>query len=149
MSSALKAAILWIVVIIGVFLLWSLFKTTQTSSEAITFGTFLDRVEAGAVDRVVMRGTEVWGVTRPDAPGGRREFRTVVPANYPAMYDLMRSKGVDIELEVPRESPLVTALITWAPVLLLIGLWLYFMRMLTKRKAQEVPPPGSTSAPNA
>ena len=146
MTSVLKAAVLWAVVIIGVFLLWSLFRTTKSTSELISFSTFLDRVEAGAVERAVIRGSEAWAVTRSDTPGGRREFRVVVPANYPAMYDLMREKGVDIELEVPRDSPLITAIITWAPVLFLIGLWLFFMRTIVKRKHDQALVGGAATA---
>ena len=132
MSSLIKTALIWIVIIITVFLLWSLFQTTKGTSEMISFSAFLDRVGEGAVDRVVIRGCDVWGLTRATAPGGRREFRTVVPANYPPMYDLMRSKGVNIEMEAARDAPFITALITWAPVLALVGLWIFFIRRLSR-----------------
>ena len=135
----MKTVIVWVVVIVAVFLLWSLFQTTKGSTEMIAFSTFLDRVQAGQVERVLIRGSELRGETRAVAPGGKHEFRTVLPNNYPPMYDLMRSKGVMIELEPQRDAPLITALISWAPIIGLIVLWVYFLRMFKRPPA----PPGS------
>jgi len=92
----------------------------------ITFSAFLDHVDRNDVERVIIRGTEIRGVTRATAPGGVCEFATVAPSNYPPMIDRLRAKNVTMQFEVYRETPFLTALITWAPVLFLFGLWRYF-----------------------
>ncbi|HJT17981.1 MAG TPA: ATP-dependent zinc metalloprotease FtsH [Thermoanaerobaculia bacterium] len=130
MNSTVKTALLWVVIIVLVFLLWSLFQTTKGTQEQIAFSTFLDRVNQGYVDKVTIRGEDIRGETKSSAPGGRHEFHTTGPTNYQDMYNQLRAKGVQMEFEPPRDAPFITALITWAPVLFLIGLWIFFMRQM-------------------
>ncbi|MCU1245950.1 MAG: ftsH [Acidobacteria bacterium] len=130
MNSTVKTALLWVVIIVLVFLLWSLFQTTKGTSEQIPFSTFLDRVTQGNVERVTIRGDEIHGETKPSAPGGKRQFQTNAPANYPTQYDLLRQKGVAMEFEPKGDATFLNALVTWAPVLFLIGLWIFFMRQM-------------------
>ena len=130
MNSTVKTALLWVVIIVLVFLLWSLFQTTKGTSEAIPFSAFLDRVNTGVVEKVTIRGDDIRGETKSTAPGGKKEFHTTAPTNYPAMYDLLKQKEVTMEFEPPQNTGFITALITWAPVLFLIGLWIFFMRQM-------------------
>jgi len=130
LNSTVKTALLWVVIIVLVFLLWSLFQTTKGTSEQIPFSTFLDRVTQGNVERVTIRGDEIHGETKPSAPGGKRQFQTNAPANYPTQYDLLRQKGVAMEFEPKSDATFLNALVTWAPVLFLIGLWIFFMRQM-------------------
>ncbi|HEY8181294.1 MAG TPA: ATP-dependent zinc metalloprotease FtsH [Thermoanaerobaculia bacterium] len=130
MNSTVKTALLWVVIIVLVFLLWSLFQTTKGTSEPIAFSKFIDQVNSGMVEKVTIRGDEVRGETKVSAPGGKHEFHTTAPTNYPAMYDLLKTKGVVMEFEPPQNTGFITALITWAPVLFLIGLWIFFMRQM-------------------
>ncbi len=118
------------VIIVLVFLLWSLFQTTKGTSEPIPFSAFLDRVNSGVVEKVTIRGDDIRGETKSTAPGGKKEFHTTAPTNYPAMYDLLKQKEVTMEFEPPQNTGFITALITWAPVLFLIGLWIFFMRQM-------------------
>ena len=130
MNSTVKTALLWVVIIVLVFLLWSLFQTTKGASEPVAFSVFMDRVNRGEVSKVLIRGTEIRGETTATAQGGRREFHLNAPSNYPAMYDQLRAKNVAMEFDDVKEAPFITALITWAPVLFLIGLWIFFMRQM-------------------
>ena len=130
MNSTVKTALLWVVIIVLVFLLWSLFQTTKGASEPVSFSAFMDRVNRGEVSKVLIRGTEIRGETTATAQGGRREFHLNAPSNYPAMYDQLRAKNVAMEFDEVKEAPFITALITWAPVLFLIGLWIFFMRQM-------------------
>jgi cell division protease FtsH len=130
LNSTVKTALLWVVIIVLVFLLWSLFQTTKGTSEQIPFSTFLDRVTQGNVEHVTIRGDEIHGETKASAPGGKRQFQTNAPANYPTQYDLLRQKGVAMEFEPKGDATFLNALVTWAPVLFLIGLWIFFMRQM-------------------
>jgi cell division protease FtsH len=130
LNSTVKTALLWVVIIVLVFLLWSLFQTTKGTSETIAFSQFLDRVNQGYVESVTIRGDDVRGETRATIPGGKKEFHTTAPTNYPAMIDLLRAKSVKVEVEHAADTPFITALITWAPVLFLVGLWIFFMRQM-------------------
>ncbi|HWW60826.1 MAG TPA: ATP-dependent zinc metalloprotease FtsH, partial [Thermoanaerobaculia bacterium] len=128
MNSTVKTALLWVVIIVLVFLLWQLFNSAKGTTEQIAFSAFLDRVNNGQVEKVTVRGDEVRGVMKSAA--GQRDFHLNVPSNYPAMFDLLHAKGVVTEIEPPRDGLFITSLITWAPVLFLIGLWIFFMRQM-------------------
>jgi cell division protease FtsH len=131
LNSTVKTALLWVVIIVLVFLLWSLFNTAKGASEQIPFSTFIDRVEQGYVDKVVIRGDEIRGETKTTAPGGKREFHATGPATWPdEVWKTLKDKGVTLEYEPQRDAPFITALITWAPFLFLIGLWIFFMRQM-------------------
>jgi cell division protease FtsH len=130
LNSTVKTALLWVVIIVLVFLLWSLFQTTKGTSEQIAFSTFLDRVNSGAVESVTIRGDDVRGETKATNPGGKKEFHTTAPPNYPAMIDALRARNVKVEVEHAADTPFIAALITWAPILFLVGLWIFFMRQM-------------------
>jgi cell division protease FtsH len=132
LNSTIKTALLWVVIIVLVFLLWSLFQTTKTTAEVMPFSTFLDNVEGNRVEKVTIRGNEIRGELRGggSAAAARREFRTYQPPNYDELVPSLRAKNILIEAEEPRDNSFFTALITWAPVLFLIGLWIFFMRQM-------------------
>ena len=130
MNSTVKTALLWVVIIVLVFLLWSLFQTTKGTSDQIPFSKFIDLVNMGVVEQVTIRGDEIRGDTKPNAPGGKHEFHLNGPSNYPSMYDTLRQHNVVVNFEPKGDAPFITALITWAPVLFLIGLWIFFMRQM-------------------
>lgn len=130
MNSTVKTALLWVVIIVLVFLLWSLFQTTKGTSEPIAFSQFIDRVNKGQVDKVTIRGDEIRGTMKANVPSNQREFHLNGPSNYPQMIDLLNARGVTVEFEPPNSGQFMTALITWAPVLFLIGLWIFFMRQM-------------------
>jgi cell division protease FtsH len=130
LNSTVKTALLWVVIIVLVFLLWSLFQTTKGTSDQIAFSKFMELVNQGTVENVTIRGEEIRGETKANAPGGKKEFHLNGPSNYPTMYDQLRDKGVVVNFEPKGDAPFITALITWAPVLFLIGLWIFFMRQM-------------------
>jgi cell division protease FtsH len=131
LNSTVKTALLWVVIIVLVFLLWSLFNTAKGASEQIAFTAFMDRVNQGGVEKVTIRGDEIRGETKATAPGGKHEFHTNGPtALTDEMFKRLEDKGVVVEFEPQRDAPFITALITWAPFLFLIGLWIFFMRQM-------------------
>jgi cell division protease FtsH len=131
LNSTVKTALLWVVIIVLVFLLWSLFNTAKGTSEQIPFSMFLDRVNQGSVEKVTIRGDEIRGETKATAPGGKHEFNATGPATIPDdVFKRLEDKGVVVEFEPQRDAPFITALITWAPFLFLIGLWIFFMRQM-------------------
>ena len=65
MNSTVKTALLWVVIIVLVFLLWSLFQTTKGASDPIRFSDFMDRVRKGEVVQAVVVRTRK-ALSRPD-----------------------------------------------------------------------------------
>jgi len=131
LNSTVKTALLWVVIIVLVFLLWSLFNTAKGASELIPYSTFVSRVNDGYVEKVTIREPEIRGETKPTAPGGKREFHTNAASTLPdTLYKRLEDKGVIVEFEPQRDGAFMTALITWLPFLILIVLWIFFMRQM-------------------
>jgi len=131
LNSTVKTALLWVVIIVLVFLLWSLFNTANRGSEKIEYSTFIDRVTQGSVQKVTIKGDEIRGETKATAPGGAHPFVVNGPPTLPDdVHKLLRDKGVVVEFEPQNDTPFIAALITWAPFLFLIGLWIFFMRQM-------------------
>jgi cell division protease FtsH len=107
------------------FLFSSMQGTRETEHARISFSSFLEEVEAGTVEEVTLRGSEVIGTY-----GDGKTFRTFAPEGANLVEPLTRN-NVDIAVEPPREpSMLWSLLISAFPILLLIGVWVYFMRRM-------------------
>jgi cell division protease FtsH len=129
LNSTVKTALLWVVIIVLVFLLWSLFQTTKNNSEPIQYSEFMARVKTGQVAQVKIRGNEITGEMTSNAKA-KKEFHLIGPSNNTTMVDMLDSKGVKVEFEEQRDNSLITGLVTWAPILFLVGLWIFFMRQM-------------------
>ena len=83
-------------------------------------------VEAGKVDKVTITGQEVTGIYRSD----KETFRTYAPAQYDGLANKLIERGVLVNAKEPTQSPWASLLYSWAPILLLIGFWIFFMRQM-------------------
>ncbi|HJX29488.1 MAG TPA: ATP-dependent metallopeptidase FtsH/Yme1/Tma family protein, partial [Thermoanaerobaculia bacterium] len=130
MNSTLKTLFLWMAIFVVVILLWNTFQRSKTSQEDISFTQFMENVRQGKVAAVTIIGDqEVTGKYKgTELPQGK-EFKVKLPP-YPDLVKDLQAAGVDIEAEQPRENPLLAVLFTWAPVLLIVALWIFFMRQM-------------------
>jgi len=126
LNSTVKTALLWVVIIVLVFLLWSFFQTTQTTAKEITYSQFLTAVRENQVLEVTIKGNQIRGKLKAE---NESDFQLLGIVNDDLITALSEHK-VEIKVEEARDSSFVTALITWAPVLFLIGLWIFFMRQM-------------------
>jgi len=126
LNSTAKTALLWVVIIVLVFLLWSFFQTTQATAKEITYSSFLTAVKDGQVKEVTIKGNQITGKMKGSAG---TEFQLLGIVNDQLITSLT-DHSVEIKVEEARDSSFVTALVTWAPVLFLIGLWIFFMRQM-------------------
>jgi cell division protease FtsH len=124
LSSLYKNLIFWAIIIIVMVLLFNLFnKPRQTTSER-NYSDFITAVENNRVQEVETRGRNI---TWRDSEGKR--FKTYAPED-PDMIKLLREKRVVINAKKDEESPIWNILISWFPMILLIGVWLFFMRQM-------------------
>jgi len=120
---------LWVIVALLLVALFNLFQPSGPNSRAqmqVAYSDFLNEVNAGQVRDVVIQGRTVSGQL---ADG--RSFSTFTPED-PAMISRLTEKGVRVVAR-PEESevnPLFQILISWFPMLLLIGVWIFFMRQM-------------------
>ncbi|MDP7293752.1 MAG: ATP-dependent zinc metalloprotease FtsH [Vicinamibacterales bacterium] len=113
-----------VLVVVGVSI-WSFSNRFQTGETDETFSRFVERVEAGEIESVTIAGNEITGVDRSN-----NLFKTFVPPQYEGLANLLLERGVNITAKAAAGSPWTTLLYSWAPVLLIIGFWIFFMRQM-------------------
>ncbi len=127
MNSNVKTVIFWVVLTCVAVLLWIVVQTGKTRQDRqLTFSQFLNQVEAGKVSRVTITGSEVRGDYR-DGPAG---LHTIIPSNYPDIYNLLRQKGVDVDIKEATSSNWISIIINAIPFVLVVAFWLFMMRQM-------------------
>ena len=125
MSPFYKNLALWLIISLMVILLFNMFHQPQQSNLETTYSQFLASVQKGEVSQVTMQGDSVLGTYVNGKP-----FRTFAPRDSD-LIRILREHGVDIQAKPQDESPwYMTLLISWFPMLLLIGVWIFFMRQM-------------------
>lgn len=105
--------------------LFNLLNQSQVQETRIPYSEFLARVESGSVDSVLIQGQQISGVS-----GQGEKFSTYSPDD-PDLVPTLVDSGVRIMAEPPEEAPwYMTVLVSWFPMLLLIGVWIFFMRQM-------------------
>ena len=126
MNSNVKTAIFWVVLICVAVLLWTVVRTGKSRPERqITFTAFLSDAEAGKVESVTISGSEVRGVYKD-----KNGLRTLIPANYPDVYKLLREKGVDVDIKESNSGNWISILINVTPLILIVAFWVFMMRQM-------------------
>ena len=121
---------LWVIIALLLLTLFNLFKgqSMQDSATPLAFSEFLDQVEKGQVRDVTIEGNSISG----HFGNAGQSFSTYAP-NDPNLVQTLRSHGVLINARPStenRSSPLYGALLNWLPMLLIIGVWIFFMRQM-------------------
>jgi len=124
----LRNLMMWGVIVLLVLGLYNLFQNpgSITGKSEMPFSTFLTEVDKGNVASVDIRGSEISGSFRDG-----KSFKTYSP-NYPNLVEKLSAKGVSITAG-PREEKgpsLWGIILSWFPMLLLIGVWIFFMRQM-------------------
>tara|TARA_B100000575_G_scaffold74249_1_gene57847 strand:+ start:5337 stop:7238 length:1902 start_codon:yes stop_codon:yes gene_type:complete len=128
MKNISKNVILWIIIGLLLIVLFNLFQGTSSNrnTSKIPFSDFIAATESGNVSEVNISGNNVTGFLNDG-----RSFTTYSP-NYPNLVDKLNESGVKITAEPSERSmhPLLSVLLSWFPMLLLIGVWIFFMRQM-------------------
>jgi len=125
LSSSSKQIALWLVMALVFFVIFSVFNKQHRREPEIIFSDFMGGVERGDVREVVIQGHHIQGKYKNGEP-----FRTFEPDD-PELVKSLRDKDVKIAAKAEDESPwYMILLLNWFPMLLLIGVWIFFMRQM-------------------
>jgi len=124
----LKNLMMWGVIVLLIVGLFNLFKNPKhpVASDTVPFSSFLKNVEDGRVVRVEIKGNDIEGILADGTA-----FKTYAP-NDPNLVEKLSSKGVNITA-APQNNQMPSLwgiLLSWFPMLLLIGVWVFFMRQM-------------------
>ena len=125
MNSTLRSLVFWMVLVVVVVLIWNVSTQFQSPDDSMTFSDFLRQVDAGEVQSVELSGNEITG----SVAGGNR-FRTYAPPQYEGLVNRLVERDVAVTAREATTSPWATLLYSWAPILLIIGFWIFFMRQV-------------------
>ncbi|XBC39583.1 MAG: ATP-dependent zinc metalloprotease FtsH [Buchnera aphidicola (Chaetogeoica yunlongensis)] len=121
-----KNLILWLVIAVILMSIFQNFNSNNISSHRIDYSTFLSEVNREQVRAVYIHGREIQ-ITKKD----NSKYVTYIPVHDPKLLDDLLVKNVKIFGEVQEEQGLLTSIfISWFPMFLLIGIWVFFMRQM-------------------
>jgi cell division protease FtsH len=130
-NSTLKSLLFWMVLIVVGVLIWQFSTGLQRNEAPMAFSAFLQHVDKNEVVSVTMTGNEITGQLSTSASGdGNTKFRTYAPPQYEGLANKLWDKGIQITAKPESTSPWATLLYSWAPILLMIGFWLFMMRQM-------------------
>lgn len=126
MNTFYKNLSMWLVIGLAMILLFNLFNKPQSHVNSIKYSEFIAKVENKSINSVRIDGDTITGTI-----SGGEEFKTVYPINDNELIPMLRQAGIDITVkEAERQNWLMSILISWFPMLLLIGVWIFFMRQM-------------------
>jgi len=120
-----KNIALWLVIMMMMIMLYNLFSQQNISETTISYTEFLAMVDDERVAEVVIQGQELF-ITDIN----RRDFKVFAPQDGD-LIKILRQKGVAILAKPPSDTPwYMSVLVSWFPMILLIGVWIFFMRQM-------------------
>ncbi|MBI3777781.1 MAG: ATP-dependent metallopeptidase FtsH/Yme1/Tma family protein [Gammaproteobacteria bacterium] len=125
MNNLTKNLLLWLVIAIVLMSVFNNFGNRQPAARPMEYSTFIQKVRQNEVDRVTIQGREVSGKLKSN-----ETFTTYSPGD-PGMIGDLIDHGVAFDAKPQEEqSLLLTIFINWFPLLLLVGVWVFFMRQM-------------------
>ena len=126
-----KQLAIWAAIFIGVILLVGLLQGgAKSPKDELSYSAFLSRAEAGQFSKVEIEGNTLVGHFANATSKEATKARAAAP-NDPDLIKTLRAKNIDSQVVEPKNlNPIVGILLSWAPWILFIGIWIYFMRQM-------------------
>jgi cell division protease FtsH len=128
LSTTVKTILFWVALLLTAVLLYGVVQHTSGSKdEDFALSRFLEEIqkEPTSVKEVTISDTDIKGKLTNGVT-----FKTVLPWPYPELINMLRARNITIKGEHPTQSPWLTALMSWAPFIFIIGFWIFFMRQM-------------------
>ncbi len=121
-----KNLILWLVIAVVLMTVFQSFSSSESNSRKVDYSTFMSDVIQDQVRETQINGREI-NVNKKD----NSWYKTFIPVNDPKLLDTLLAKNIKVVGEPPEEPSLLASIfISWFPMLLLIGVWVFFMRQM-------------------
>jgi len=124
-----KNLILWVVIGLTMMSLFNMFSAPMTQGEKMSYSSFIDKLNQGQVESATIKDNHVAGQFR-DATGNLKNYDVLVPED-PTLSQRLLEQHVIVTVKEKDEVPFfLSVLISWFPMLLLIAVWVFFMRQM-------------------
>ena len=125
MDLRLKSLLFWMAFMAVGLVIWNVSTNFQARDRTVTFSEFLRWVDTGQVDSVTITGSEITGTST-----GGENFRTYAPLQYEGLANQLVDRDVAITARDETGSAWTAVLYYWAPILMIIAFWVFFMRQM-------------------
>jgi cell division protease FtsH len=128
LSDMVKNLILWVVIAVVLMSVFQSYSPTSTNSQKMDYSSFLDNVRNGQINTVEIKSDQrtIEGTRRTG-----EKFVTIMPMYDQDLINDLDRKGISMKGQEDEESSFLTQIfISWFPMLLLIGVWIFFMRQM-------------------
>jgi cell division protease FtsH len=123
--NASKSLLIWLIIGIMMILLFNVLSVPRKTEEEIKFSDFMEKIDAGQVADVTMKGSVITGELKDG-----KKFKTYSP-EYPDLVKTLRDKKVTIEVKPEDQNPWYWNLFfSWGPIIFLVIIWIFFMRQM-------------------
>jgi len=125
-----KNLLLWLVIGLTMMSLFNMFSPPMQKADKMAYSTFVEKVDNGLVETATIKDNQISGQYRDNA-GELKTFKVTVPSNDVTLSQRLLDQHVVVDVKAPDEVPfLLSILISWFPMLLLIAVWVFFMRQM-------------------
>jgi cell division protease FtsH len=123
-----KTVLIWVLMLGCLISVWSFVMRSAGGGHdsAISLSQMQDQADKGKISDVTVNGTDVTGHFKDS----KESFHTTIPANYPDLYKTLHEKGVNINIKDQNNSFWFAALVQFLPMLLILGVFLFFLRQM-------------------
>ncbi len=128
MNSTVKTVLIWVLMIACLLSVWQFVMRSAGGGhdQAISLSQMQDFADKGKISDVTVNGTDVTGKFKDS----KEAFHTTIPANYPDLYTTLHQKGVNVSIKDQNNSFWFAALVQFLPMLLILGVFLFFLRQM-------------------
>jgi cell division protease FtsH len=113
--------------VVTALLIWEVVRSsTGASIQELTFTSFINEINRDNVREVQITGSDVSGTLKKESA----KFKTTIPTNYPDLYKTLTEKNVSVVIKDSSGGNWMTWLANGLPMILLLGLWIFFMRQM-------------------
>ncbi|WP_126444864.1 ATP-dependent zinc metalloprotease FtsH [Sulfuricystis multivorans] len=125
MNNLFKNMAIWLVIGVVLMTVFNQFNTRQSPQNTLDYSAFLDEVKQGHIAKVVIQGRTLEATTVEG-----RKITTYAPADLWMVSDLLKNNVKIVAKPEEEQSFLMNIFVSWFPMLLLIGVWIFFMRQM-------------------
>jgi len=148
MDRLIKNIAFWTVVVLVILFTYKFLQQPSIVPDLRDSARFTEALKAGKIARVSLPpGATIGGeLAQPTSDGKPARFFIAAPAYRDLVDDLLRH-DVNVQFGPPKDSTIQTAVFSWVPILVLIGIWIYFMRTMQAGRRNSENQPGSSMGP--
>jgi cell division protease FtsH len=124
-NSTLKSIAIWVAIALILMTIFNQFSGTSKNETALVYSQFMEQVKEGKIAKVEIDNHKIKGTTSEG-----KKFNTYAPTDPWLVSDLLKNNVIVEAKPEEQQSVLMSIFISWFPMILLVGVWIFFMRQM-------------------